>query len=191
MFLSCERFVGMDDSSFRDEDLLFFFTKCKEKFSNSDPIEEWRTRYGMTLLMVMVDIKVANPASRRCMRLLVEKIIKKEIFDDAYINHRAGVDLGLSIQFELRAILELNQDRYPTLFQNPDPRSQAKHPLFQESELKGNCKMIIERVDAATLRSKTIFNNKTAKAIIQEKIDQGNAEFEEMKDSIIAKIAKK
>ena len=384
MSLRCERFV---DDNCREEDILFFFTECKEKLRNSYPLEEWRTKYGMTLLMVMVDIEDVNPTSKRCMRLLVEQIIKKGIFSDDYINHKAGVDLGLSIQFELqhylnvakkgkkkntvivagqkiklkkvkrkaedgtyvnitsdkmidgqvkmiskhsvklknpegsvtakrimitckptqapddlyednmdeninwnstenlllvetnaeeskgvipehfdndsvhstggetfktrnnhykyaeststrfeqtsanadeitphyaksttlfilacqnncwgivKAMLDLNPERYPRLFQDPEPRSQAKHPLFHESDLRGNClhyaiedgqldicKLIIEKVDASTLRTKTIQNNKTAKFIIQEKIDQGNTDFREIKDLIASKIVKK
>ena len=47
--------------------------------------------------------------------------------------------------------------------------------------------MIVDKVDVFTLKTMPIFNNKTALKYVQEKVDSGFDEFEELRHAIASK----
>ena len=68
------------------------FKELHERFLQTAlPIDKWKDRYGVTMLMMMV-ISSDDTSTFWCrhMNLLVEIVIRKEYFDDKYINQKVG-----------------------------------------------------------------------------------------------------
>ena len=104
IFLRLGRFQQLTDFTPRlQRELQLFFVRVHQELlrNNVHPMSAWRDKFGMTLLMKMVisEDTVVQPILKKNIQL-VELIIKSELFDDDYINHKA--DYGLDLQFQLQ-----------------------------------------------------------------------------------------
>ena len=114
----------------------------------------------------------------------------------------------------VKAILELDPAKYPSLFQDPDPKTMEEHPLYHRDESKANCmylaiedgeidicEMIIDRVDVRTLKSSIVcykkdqatnkIKDQNTLKILEEKISEGQSDFEYVKSIFEEKCGKK
>ena len=104
----------------------------------------------------------------------------------------------------VRAILQLDPEKYPTLFQSVG--QMKKHPLYFQDDSGANClhlaiedeqfdiaKVIIDKVDEFTLKTMAVVKNKPALKFIEEmlKMDQNLEELTEIKELIEKRIGKK
>ena len=102
MFLVIPKFVQDQDSYRKRKEMLSFFHVLYEAFEEtSHQLDKWKDEFGMTLLMrVLISSKDTSTHIDRHMLLLLESIIRKEYFDDNYINLKTATEL--QERFELQ-----------------------------------------------------------------------------------------
>ena len=102
----------------------------------------------------------------------------------------------------MRALLELKEKKYPSLFFKENDDVQTKHPLYFQDDSKANClhlaikdrqidicRTIIDKVGVYNLKTNPIEGNKTVLKFIETQEDC--QEMNELKKDIKTKIGKK
>ena len=101
----------------------------------------------------------------------------------------------------VEALLNLNPDKYPSLF----TKGTKRHPLLYRDEDGQDClimainndqyelvRMLIDRLDVRTLKSELIYGDKTTLTVMSQKVDQlQNVEDEQLLDQLLKKTGQK